>query len=216
MNTSWIQVIHDVKHWIANTITGGVLIAAEDDAKRAAQGLVWLNGRLAEEQETALYFRKIHKQEELKNLDLKRRIANLQVERDKAIGEVRYEMESHKCPEPTAEAVIENILRRPLAWVDMKKMDTNTRRTWGGHALSLLNNPLFQALSGTVGLNGDKDTSGELAKDIIEHIAKQSRDHAETRDLRMTLNGIELLRERAKNWLYLDTESTNNEPNAPM
>lgn len=123
---------------------------------------------------------------------------------------------SHVCPMPTAEAVIEKILNRPLAWVDMTKMDVATRRQWGGHATALLQNPLFQALCGTVGKTKSEETSGELVKDLIEHIAKKSKDHEETRDLRMTINGVELVRERAAAWLFFETQATNNEPNAPM
>ena len=189
--------IYNLRRWLANTIVGGDFFIAEEDAHKASENLVWLNGRLAEEQERC-------------------KVLERQIAMPPKQASSLKPIFSHKCPEPTATDVIEKVLKRPIQWVDKSKLDLANRRVWGGHARSLTDNPLFQAICGKIGSDPSEDTSGELVKIMIEHIAKHSKNHEETRDLRMCINGIERIREEVNSWLFFENTSTNEELNAPM
>lgn len=150
--------------------------------------------------------------------DLKRTAQNLALMRERLEKERQKceELSKHECPEITATAVINRILRRPITWVDKSKLDIPNRKAWSGHARSLIDNPLFQAICGKIGNTEAEDTSGELVKIIIEHIAKHSKNHEETRDLRMTINGIERVREEVASWLFNESTSSMEGLNDPL
>jgi len=99
----------------------------------------------------------------------------------------------------TATLLVNQILDRPLIWVDRSKMTDEVRQVWATEAQSLLRNRVFIALCGKT-IDGEK-TNGELVKIMIEHIARYSSSHEETRDMRMQMSGIELIREHAESFL---------------
>lgn len=111
--------------------------------------------------------------------------------------------------------VVDAIMDRPLQWVNWRDLPLDARRTWSNDAKAVLSNQAFIALCGSIDKNG-QPTNGELAKDIIEHIGRYSKDHAETRDMRMTLNGIELIRDRLSEMVIDEYQPSNEEPNAAV
>jgi peptide subunit release factor 1 (eRF1) len=83
-------------------------------------------------------------------------------------------------------------LKKPISWVDTSGFQEGEQRTWYNEAQSLKNNPVFKSLC------GDENCNGEITKDIIEYIAKQSKDFQEVLYWRAKIAGIELL----KNLIY--------------
>ena len=82
------------------------------------------------------------------------------------------------------EKVIENILQRGISWYDYRELAEAKRVTYYSDAVNVLEN------------NTLKNEINHLLSDLVQHIAKKSTDFQEVRDLRMTINGVELLRER--------------------
>lgn len=117
----------------------------------------------------------------------------------------------HVCPappEPTAQALVDHVLGRPIEWVDWRSLPHEARLQWGNNALSVLRNPAFVSLCGQA-LDAEKGkTNGELVKNIIESGFRHSSDYEDLKDARMTVNGIELVREKLEEMLYSEQEST--------
>ena len=90
--------------------------------------------------------------------------------------------------------LLKNILNRDIKWIDVAGMDETQLAEWQANAKSALDNPVIKSLIGGIDDNGNL-TNGEIVKNLIEYIARNSKDHGETRDLRMTINGAELIRQ---------------------
>lgn len=122
-------------------------------------------------------------------------------------------MDEHNC---TPQEVVNTVLDRPIVWTDLESMPLEVRRRWGADARAILTNPVFISLVGRSGLIFDTATSGEMAKNLVEHIARYAKSFEEVRDLRMTINGIELIRKELERALFEEKKPTEEEPNAPI
>ena len=112
-----------------------------------------------------------------------------------------------------AKGVVERALGRDIVWIDKDKMNETDRLAWGNEAQALLDNRVFQSLVGQVDREGNK-TNGEIVKNIIEGIARNSKDYDEVQFLRATINGIELIREYAEELLIKKDKETFDDLNA--
>jgi len=92
---------------------------------------------------------------------------------------------------------VDAFLSRPMVWTDWRGMDLESRREWAKDAKNLLENRVFRSFCGYRDRSGIK-TNGEMSKDIIEHLARHAKDYQEVIALRMTMNGIELVRDRVE------------------
>lgn len=91
---------------------------------------------------------------------------------------------------------VEDILGREIKYIDYNTLTDDGRLAIYNEAQLLLKNRVFQSLVGKVE-NGSK-INGEIAKNIIEQISRYSKSFDEVRDLRMTINGVELIRQYAE------------------
>lgn len=107
------------------------------------------------------------------------------------------------------------LLERSIVWIDKDKMSQPDRERWANDAKALLDNPVFQSLVGKIERNGTK-TNGELVKNLIEGIARNSKDFDEVKFLRATINGVELIREYAEDLLITKPIETFNSLNEPI
>lgn len=114
---------------------------------------------------------------------------------------------SHECPVPTATDVVNRILDRPIEWVDWKSLPEDARLQWSNDARSVLRNRAFISLCGKVVEQANK-TNGELVKVLIESGVRYSETVQQMKDIRMTINGIELIRENLEKMLYQVDEPT--------
>lgn len=121
-------------------------------------------------------------------------------------------VEKHVCPLPTATGVINNILKRKIIWTAWKKMSLEGRKAWSLQAEQLLRNPVFVSLCGRV-IDGEK-TNGELVKNLLESGVRYAEDYEQMKDIRMTINGAELIREMAEEMLYQEQPETHDDVNA--
>ena len=97
---------------------------------------------------------------------------------------------------PTAGAVINAILDRPIAWVDWQKLSPQERRNWGSAAREALQNRALQSIFGKSSVvNNGEATNGEYVKMVIEAIARSSRSQDETERMKHLIIGIEKMRE---------------------
>ncbi len=81
---------------------------------------------------------------------------------------------------------------------------------WENDAKALLQNQVFEHFVGKTERDGTK-TNGELAKNLILHIAKNSQNWEEVKDLRMKLVGLEILREAVEEQLTSKDVETQDE-----
>jgi hypothetical protein len=109
------------------------------------------------------------------------------------IGQLKEaKKEKTKVEEPaliTSSDLVNAIMERPIEWVNWKALPQQERNAWSQEAQQVLRNRAF------ISLCGSNETNGELVKVLIEHIARYTKNHDETRDMRMTISGIELIRE---------------------
>ena len=108
---------------------------------------------------------------------------------------------SHDC----LSSLVGGILDRPIQWVKWREFNRDQRRMWGNEARALLENPVFRSLCGT------KETSGEIVKDLIEKTFRYSERHEQTRDARMIMCGIELIREKVEEMLWNEQNETRDD-----
>jgi hypothetical protein len=120
-----------------------------------------------------------------------------------------FSFEPRKLSKPTAKALTDSILDRPIEWVRWSEMPEDARRHWADMAKSALNNEALQSLIGKSERIGQRATNGEIVKRCIESIARHSKSHEETEAIRMTINGMELVRELLEEMLLpVEVEST--------
>jgi hypothetical protein len=108
----------------------------------------------------------------------------------------------------TASKFVDTLLERPIEWIKWEGLPPDQRLYWSNNAQSILSNPVFQSLCGK-----DQDgikTNGELVKQIIENSFRQSSNYDMIKDARMTINGIELIREKLQEMLYSKPNETHD------
>jgi len=91
--------------------------------------------------------------------------------------------------------VVEKVLKKDLEWYDYTEMKTEDKKAYFLEAQSVLKNRIL------------KNEVNYLVSDLIKHIATKSLSIEEVRDLRMTINGAQLIIERLED-IGLDKEST--------
>jgi len=87
----------------------------------------------------------------------------------------------HVC---SAEKVIDKILKRKIEWFNYDLLEGREKEEYYKKTQEILNNPIFH------------NEIKHFFADVVQHIAKTSKDFEEVRDLRMTMNGVEALLER--------------------
>lgn len=133
------------------------------------------------------------------------------------IGLVESQPDSEwKPPAPTARGVVDYILERPIEWVDWKGMPIDLRRAWGQKAKTALENDALCSIIGKSALVHATESNGEIVKRCIEAVARRSHNHDETNGIRMTINGMELVRELLEEMLWTEDRDSQDDPNAPI
>lgn len=117
---------------------------------------------------------------------------------------------------PTARHVVNRILDREIKWVNWQAMPEDKRRSWADQAKSALGNQALQSLIGVSETLGEKATNGEIVRRCIENIAKRSKDHRETENMRMIINGVELIRELLEEMLLPSQKESMEDIHAPI
>lgn len=110
----------------------------------------------------------------------------------------------------SASKFVDYILERPIEWIKWRELNADQRQFWSNNAQAILNNPVFQSLIGKEG------TNGELVKMIIDNSFRQSKNYDMIKDARMTINGIELIREKLQEMLYNKPIETHDEINSAI
>ena len=105
------------------------------------------------------------------------------------------------------------ILERPIEWIDMQAMPMEVRTAMSAEARAVLENRAFQSLCGKM---GPERTNGELVKTLIEHIARYAITEQEMMNMRMTINGIELIRGYLEAMLVPKAEESRDDLNASI
>lgn len=99
--------------------------------------------------------------------------------------------------------VVEMILRRPIKWYDYEQIiDVVEREKYKRGAEDLVRNGI---------LINEKNA---FISDLIQHIAKDSVDFQEVRDLRMSINGVEAFFERLES--IQSPEEKSDKPSKPI
>jgi hypothetical protein len=81
--------------------------------------------------------------------------------------------------------IIEKIMQKSIEWYDWNEIkDGNDKAEYINEARKILDSEVF------------KNETNAIISDIIKHIATTAKDYDEVIDLRMTINGLELLKER--------------------
>lgn len=93
-------------------------------------------------------------------------------------------------------ACVNHLLGRPIKWVETDRMDYAEKVYWYNEAQSLLKNKVFQSIAGKTE-DGVK-INGEAVKDLIEHIARSSKNEREMDYWRAKIAGVELIKEMAE------------------
>jgi len=120
--------------------------------------------------------------------------------RGNKIKELRAEINRLK-HKSTPEIVVEKVMRRGIEWYDYNDIkDINQKRDYYHDAQNVLKNPVF--------INEIK----HLLADQVEFIARDSQSHEDTMNVRMTINAIDLIKERLESIYDPDKNkpSTNN------
>lgn len=96
--------------------------------------------------------------------------------------------------------VISKLLERDLQWYDYKQLKSSDRVVYWQGAQSILKNNTF------------KNEIKHACSDLINDIAKKSKDFKHVMELRMTINGLMLLIDRFKEISKEDDKPTNLHP----
>jgi chemotaxis regulatin CheY-phosphate phosphatase CheZ len=115
---------------------------------------------------------------------------------------------------PTALALTESVTGREIAWTKWKEMPMDARKVWSDNAKSVLLNQAFISLCGKT--YGNEKTNGELVKLLMEHGMRYAKDFEELHGIRMTINGIELIREHLESMLIEEQKKQSTEPFNPI
>jgi len=84
----------------------------------------------------------------------------------------------------TAELVLYKIMHRGIDWYDYDILNENQKREYYNNIQSVLKNEAFI------------NELNHLVADQMEYIARQSRSHEETVNVRMTINAVDMIKSR--------------------
>jgi len=87
----------------------------------------------------------------------------------------------------TPEVVIEKIMKRGIEWFDYEDLPMNQRKEYYNDIQAVITNKSFI------------NELNHLIADQVEYIARESRNHEETMNIRMTINAIDLIKQRLEN-----------------
>ena len=124
-----------------------------------------------------------------KNQSLEKKIKMKQAR----IDDLEFERLHRSAPQ----IVVENILKRKIKWVDASKMSIDQSIAWYNEAQALLKNKVFISLAGGTDKDGSI-TNGELVKELIEEVARSAQDWEQVRDIRVSINAIEMIRNKVE------------------
>ncbi len=117
-------------------------------------------------------------------------------------------------PALTAQNLVQSILGRPINWVNWRALPNSTRKAWRASAKECLNNQAFIALCGKT-IDGEV-SNGELVKDLLEFAAKDAVSFTQVQDMRMTINGIQLIREKLEEMRFEEPSESIETINDPL
>ena len=80
--------------------------------------------------------------------------------------------------------VVGNIMKRDIKWYNYLELRPAERKKYASNAKLILKNETF------------KNEIKHIYSDLVQEISTQSRDFGEVRDLRMTVSGVNLIKER--------------------
>lgn len=87
----------------------------------------------------------------------------------------------------TPELVLQKIMGRGIAWYDFDTLNPNQKRTYYNDIQAVIKNESFI------------NEINHLIADQVEYIARQSKSHEETMNIRMTINAVYMIKERLEN-----------------
>ena len=97
------------------------------------------------------------------------------------------------------ETVIANILQRGIAWYNYEELDMAGRNEYHSNIQSVIRNEAYQ------------NEVNHYIADIVQEIAKKSKDFGEVRDLRMIINAMEALKERMESVTKYERDESTDE-----
>lgn len=118
---------------------------------------------------------------------------------------------THKC---TAVKLTNTILDRETVWVAWKQMPAQERKNWSAIAKAALDNRALQSLIGRSKLTKEGETSGEIAKRIMENVTRSSKSQEQTENMRHILCGVELIRELLEEMVLVNEQPVLTDPNS--
>jgi hypothetical protein len=99
----------------------------------------------------------------------------------------------------TAELVIEKVMKRGINWYDYSELSDNDRKIYFNEIQSVITNKSFI------------NELNHLLADQVEYIARESKSHEDTMNIRMTINAISLIKERLESVIYIEPEKPSDE-----
>jgi hypothetical protein len=115
-----------------------------------------------------------------------RRIFELEADVDKLLTEKEYlvlridELEKKS----TAEVVLEKVMKRGIEWFDYEELSDNDKKLYYNEIQQVIKNKSFI------------NELNHLIADQVEYIARESKNHEDTMNVRMTINAVDLIKER--------------------
>ena len=119
----------------------------------------------------------------------------------KRVKELEKEIEELKQLVGSPEIVVRKVLDRKIKFYDSSQIESEEhRRVYQRAVEDVLRNEAF------------KNESNAIIADCVEFCARESQDHNKTIEARMTINGLELLRQRLED-INLVGDKTNKKEN---
>ena len=97
------------------------------------------------------------------------------------------------------ETVIASILQRGIAWYNYEELDMAGRNEYYSNIQAVIRNEAYQ------------NEVNHYIADIVQEIAKKSKDFGEVRDLRMIINAMEALKERMESVTKYERDESTDE-----
>lgn len=101
------------------------------------------------------------------------------------------------------ESFLKEVLGREIRWIDTSKMSKENYQRWYKEAQVLLESEVVRSLLGYQDPDGTM-INGEITKDLIEHIAMNTKNFDEVMNSRMKIVGIELLKQYLNNLIKVE------------
>lgn len=84
----------------------------------------------------------------------------------------------------TSELVLRKIMGRGIEWYDFNELNPNQKKTYYNDIQSVIKNDAFI------------NELNHLIADQVEYIARESKNHEDTMNVRMTINAVDMIKER--------------------